>query len=376
MSKQNSLGLFFTINTSIKTWHTLGLLDREKTIYEELLSSNTFSKIYWFTYGPEDNNYSKYLIDSIIIVPKPKIFYGFIGSLIYSFLMPFIQKKYINKCDILKTNQMMGSWSAVISKKLYKITLFIRTGYTASIFFKNQGKKIWYKISLMAEKFSFKNADYSSVSSEADKKYIQKRYKINNINVIHNFIDTKLFNDFKYNKNKDIIYVGRLTKQKNLFSLFKALKGSDITLDIYGKGELKEKLMDYSKSNNINVNFHKSVNNSELPKILNNYKIFVLCSYYEGMPKSLLEAMSCGLACLGTDVTGINEVIEHNNNGWLVNTDPESIKNGIRHLLNNKILRNRLATQARQTIENNFSISEIIKQEKSLYNTSNNYNYK
>ena len=57
--------------------------------------------------------------------------------------------------------------------------------------------------------------------------------------------------------------------------------------------------------------------------------VFILPSYYEGHPKVLLEAMSCGLPCIGTNVRGIREDVEHMKTGYLCETDHNSIADGL-----------------------------------------------
>ena len=58
---QKILGLFFTKGISVETWEKIGILDREKLIYEKLISNKIFDKIYWFTYGTSDEKYEKEL---------------------------------------------------------------------------------------------------------------------------------------------------------------------------------------------------------------------------------------------------------------------------------------------------------------------------
>jgi glycosyltransferase involved in cell wall biosynthesis len=48
------------------------------------------------------------------------------------------------------------------------------------------------------------------------------------------------------------------------------------------------------------------------------FDIFILSSHYEGMPYALLEAMSMGIPAVGTDVTGIKDLINHGETGYLV----------------------------------------------------------
>ena len=52
----------------------------------------------------------------------------------------------------------------------------------------------------------------------------------------------------------------------------------------------------------VDVKFNGVVANDKLPDILNEYKYYILASNYEGMPKTLLEAMACGNLCIGTNV--------------------------------------------------------------------------
>ena len=51
--------VFFTRAVSLEVWLNKGLLDREKLVYEEYLKSGVFSKVYWITYGSNDNKISE-----------------------------------------------------------------------------------------------------------------------------------------------------------------------------------------------------------------------------------------------------------------------------------------------------------------------------
>ena len=181
----------------------------------------------------------------------PIIFKIPLGKLIYSFLMPFLQRKYLKSCTFYKTNQIWGSWTAVVSKWLYHKLLYVRTGYTLSIFAKLKNKRFSYVKSRLAERFAYKYADFSAVSSNLDYNYIKENYKLKNALVIPNFIDTNLFKPNVLKKNKDIVFVGRLGKQKNLFNLIKAVAQTCYSLDIYGEGHLFSELIQLIKKLNV-----------------------------------------------------------------------------------------------------------------------------
>ena len=85
------------------------------------------------------------------------------------------------------------------------------------------------------------------------------------------------------------------------------------------------------------------------------------------MPKTLLEAMACGLPVIGTNVEGIKEVIRHGENGFLCNTDPASIREAVIRLMEEEELREKLGRNARKTIEEKFSLDKLIDRELELY---------
>jgi glycosyltransferase involved in cell wall biosynthesis len=96
-----------------------------------------------------------------------------------------------------------------------------------------------------------------------------------------------------------LIFIGRFNEQKNLFSLFEAIDGSDINLTMVGGGELEEQLKNAAeKLKNTKVQFLGKVKNSELPALIASHQIFILPSFYEGNQEFFAEAMSCSAAII------------------------------------------------------------------------------
>ena len=192
----------------------------------------------------------------------------------------------------------------------------------------------------------------------------------NKITVVPNYIDITKFHPIVSKKYADrLIFVGRLNKQKNLFGLIDAVSKANVVLDIFGDGELKEKLKLYAIKNGVTVNFMGIVPNSELPQTLNHYRYFIIPSFYEGMPKALLEAMACGLVCIGTDVLGINEVIDDNINGFLSKgIDAMSIYDSIALATeSNHEKLNSISESAFKLIKKDYSLEAIVSIEKETF---------
>jgi len=329
--KDKTLALFFTAGVSLKLWYEIGMIDREVAIYNEL--SKYFKQIYFFTYGGEDLKFKNYLANNITVVPKRYI----ANNLLYSFMLPIIHYKIFKKVDILKTNQMLGSWSAVLARLIYRKKLVVRTGYMWSIHLDKEDARGWQKmLAKNLERLAYKLADAGITSSQRNIDYIEQSYHPRNLTLIPNYVETNVFQPLnRVKKRGSICFIGRLTKQKNLFTLLEALRGLPYTISLIGSGEQEKQLREPS--------------------------------LWEGMPKTLLEAMACGLPVLGTNIDGIREVIKHGENGILCNTDLKSIREAIISIMEDKALRQTLVKKARRTIEEEFSLSKLIEKELELY---------
>ena len=363
--KEKSLAFFFSEGISLKTWCDAGMIDREVALYNEL--SKRFKRIYFFTYGEkEDLKFKSYLADNITIVPKKYIS----RNLLYSLMLPFIHRKILRDVEILKTNQMWGSWSAVLTKLIYRKRLIVRTGYMLSINFAKEKprNRIKKRIIKLIEMLSYKVADGIITSSQTNFEYVKENYNPSCIHlVISNYIETNVFKPENTSKKKgSICFVGRLSKEKNLFALLKALKGLPYILSIIGSGRQEELLNNFAIRIKVGVNFLGNIPNHKLPEILNRHELFILPSLWENMPKTLLEAMACAMPVIGTNVQGINEIIDRDRNGILCNTDSKSIRTTIINLMEDKAMKKRLGNNARKTIVENYSLDYLADKELEL----------
>lgn len=362
---------------SLETWIKSGLFSREKLLYEEHLRRDTLSEVLWFTYGSKDKKYEYelklvgQLHPKIIICPKPEVFYGKIGDLLYSFILPFIWRTKIIGTEILKTNQMDGSWSAVLASKLYNKKIVLRTGYTVTQLEKyiNPHRRIRNYRYAFIEKFAYKNCDVAIVTSCHNKRYLVDTYHLsgNMISIIPNYIDTAKFYPTANEKIKNrIIFVGRLSKVKNIYNLIDAVEKAGIDLDIYGAGELEQDLKEYIRGRHVKIRLMGIVPNDSLPTVLNKYKYFILPSLHEGMPKTLLEAMACGLICIGTNVGGISEVIVDRENGYLVEGfDSAAISKILSEVVNADS--EEVGVNAVKAIDNSYSLNAVMEKEADVF---------
>ena len=378
----------FTYPMSLEEWVRLGLFDREKRIYEEHLNQGNFDNVVWFSYGPNDEEVCKKLqasgrLDSRIkAVGLPKWARGKYLRYFYSILIPFIHKDTCKKLFMIKSNQMQGARVAAAIGKKYNIPFVFRTGYTFSIFYKRRKEnengikrlkaQYWLYTYAKQERKLYKECNLALVASEDDKKYVVDKYNIetDRISILTNYIDCDLFKakkNFDERKNR-FLFVGRLNEQKNLCNLVEAFKNMDIGLDLYGAGEMEEELKNMISEKD-DIILKGKVSNDKLPDIYNDYRYFILPSLFEGMPKTLLEAMACGCICFGTDVEGIREVIDKNNGILLSSTNgiemKEEIINALKEITERQVNQN-IGHCAVQYIENKHALKNVIRRENDL----------
>jgi len=276
---------------------------------------------------------------------------------------------------------MEGSLIACIAKLIFGKKLVIRCGwewfrtYLSDYKIRTNKNPIKYVIRYirmyLIEFFAYKIADGIILTNEYDIQFIVQKFGINKrkIKLIYNFIDTTLFKPLnKEKEEKSVLFIGRLTQEKNLFNLIKAFNGLDgFSLDLIGDGPLKHELEKYAKKLDANVNFLGIIANNKLPELINQHQIFVLPSFYEGNPKVLLEAMSCGAICLGSDVIGVNNIITNKKNGYLCETTSEGIREAILDISQNSDENKKISKNAREFILANCSIPSVTKKELELY---------
>jgi len=222
---------------------------------------------------------------------------------------------------------------------------------------------------LLMEKQTAKMAQGIIVTYPGAKEFFIQKYGIskNKIHILGNPVDTNLFQPIQSSKKKDVICVGRLTKQKNLYSLITACALTGKSLTLVGEGQLKEPLIRYAKTQKADVDFLGTIPNTQIPKVFATHSLFILPSFYEGNPKALIEAMSSGMPCIASKIPENKNLINHEQEGLLCGLSPENIADSIQRLSLDQQLGIRLARNARKKIINEYSIKKIAEREHQIH---------
>lgn len=370
--KKINLVVFFTYGKSLKKWNEMGLLDRELKLYKKLLNKDI--KVTFITYEDKSEFEFQSELEKIELIPVYSIFKRWNSKLLNflnSFLIPFRLKQIFKETQIIKANQMWGAWVPILVKILFGNKFILRCGYElysnspANMFF---GKR-WLIFCLSAVSYHYSDKVVLTSNSMADfvVNYFKVPYK--KISICQNYVDIDKFKCTKkfFSASNRVLFIGRLTREKNLDLLVRACKKASIGMSLVGTGPMMEYLKETAFKLGVDTRFYGVVPNQKLPSLINNYRIFVFVSLFEWNPKALLEAMACGRAVIGVKIRGIQDVIRHGENGILCESSEESISKAIMYFANNPAYAWKLGKEARKSIVANNSLESAIQKEMNVY---------
>jgi glycosyltransferase involved in cell wall biosynthesis len=195
--------------------------------------------------------------------------------------------------------------------------------------------------------------------------------------VIINGLDTNIFNKDPSETNKlrhslDIAdgikiigMAGRISIEKGPRFFLEAAKIllksiGNISFVIAGDGPLKDKMEEYAKSLGIKEHIAFAGFQYDIKTFYGLIDILIMPSLSEGMPMTLMEAMAMGVPAIASRVGGIPDIIDDGKNGILVNPcDSKAIAEAAHLLLSNNTLYSHISSNARLTIESQFSADRM-----------------
>ena len=217
--------------------------------------------------------------------------------------------RYINKIKLLRATLVNLQPDIVVSFLhhvcIYSYLALRKTNIPLVCSERNDPHKYNFIIKILL-KYIFKRINGCVFQTQdAMSWYFHKSHKNSNI-VINNpvVLTTELPSSF--NRTNNVVFVGRLSKQKNYKLLIKSfryfsLAQNNYNLHIFGDGPGKKFIKNYSEKYGISTKIHFYGNDPKWQTITKNSNLFVSTSLYEGMPNSLAEAASLGMNCVATN---------------------------------------------------------------------------
>lgn len=225
-------------------------------------------------------------------------------------------------------------------------------------------------------RLTFAAADKIICYTEAEKKeLVNIGIKSLKIKVIHNGIDTDLFVPSKETSfdKKNLLWVGRYARGKGLEYLIDAFnivksRHPEATLTMIGEGPEKDRIVQKIHDLNLgnSIIMKDFVQNSELVGFYQNSSVFVLSSLEEGVPRTILESMSCGIPVVCSRLPQLVDIVD--GGGMLVPVkDSQTLGDRISEVLSNSSLAEEFRENGRRNVVENYSWKDTVKETVKLY---------
>jgi glycosyltransferase involved in cell wall biosynthesis len=220
-----------------------------------------------------------------------------------------------------------------------------------------------------------RDATFVVTISDYNQEYIRKRAeRLRRLEVIHCGVDIHEFSFRSRKECRTLVCVARLEPKKGHVTLLAAFAKMaaahpELSLKIVGDGQERKALENLTRTLDISerVEFTGAVRSDGVREALDSADAFILparatrrpslrAGYLDGIPVSLMEAMASGLPVIAANVSGIPELVIDEATGLLVPPeDPAALAFAIQRLIEDDVLRARLACRARELVERDFN---------------------
>ena len=310
---------------------------------------------------------------------------NFLGNIIINIK---ILKKIVKEFEpsiIITSDPFITTSMALLSNKK-GIPIVSRAGavyhsfYAARIFESISYEKIYSQlyrflnqILKFIAKIFYKKIDFIIFNSQ----YLSDIYANSNSYVILNGVEISKLNTIQAYKPTRLIYVGRIEPRKSIELIIKALAILNLTSNNFMVSLVGDTSMNrvyWNKITNLidkrnlssQIKILGEIDNQKLPAILQEHDILLFSSdernfpMTEGLPNVILEGMANGLAIIATKVAGVPEILKENN-GFLVDSEPEIFAEKIKYLMDNKEVLIQMKKTNIETIRKNHNIENVSK---------------
>lgn len=328
-----NLGILLSPGDSLTKQRQSGQLERLVTYYLKPYSDN-FDQVFLFSYG--DQNFSGQLPTGVKLISKPW------------------QKEAIDKVDVWRVFQVVGGLPVLLSRRPVVVTY----GYDYPEFALIEGKWLTAIAMKLILPLVLSRAKKIIITTKDSLRLIKPWQ--NKAVIIANGVDPEIFKPGDKRDPWLVLSVGRLAKQKNYQLLIETVAKSKyrekISLIIIGRGPLKETLLIQAKKERVNLTIIDNLPHRQLVNWYQKAAVFALTSLAEGQSKVLLEALSCGCACLTTPFSG----------NPLSGVKPKNLVSELDKLLGNIKLRQNWGKEGRKLIQAQFNLRTLVKEEINL----------
>ena len=334
--------------------------------------ARAFDEVRYFSYHREvltDFTTDRELTARTRVIPGPAW-----HPWLYTALMGLRHGRALAGCSVLRVFHLTGVVPALVARRRFGVPFAMTYGFHYDRLARTAARAWMHR---RLERLALAEADAVIVTTPELAAYVAGRARSKHaVHLLPNAVDSTVFRPEPRQPptNPTVLYVGRLSPEKNLGALVAAvakLRGRlDVALRFVGDGALRESLADEAARAGVRLELVPVIDHDQLPAVYAAADVFVLPSFTEGHAKVLLEAMSCGRPCVASNVGGNRAAIADGRTGLLVDpADAGELAQAIERLITDRELARRLGQAARREIVERYDLATIVTQEIALLRT-------
>lgn len=327
--------------------------------------ARAFEEVRYFSYLSE--SLGDYTADADLLAKVRLLPGGGWHPWLYALLMPFRYRRQLRGCAVLRVFQVTGVIPALIAKWLYGVPFVTTYGFWYSKLARSGASR---GLRRLVEAVGLAAADAVIVTTLDLQAHVAARVGAARVHLIPNGVDASLFRPTPKaaGPTRNILYAGRFSEEKNLATLVEAagklLGRFSLRLTLIGDGPVRRSLETSGRRLRVPVEFRQFVDHRALPGYFAEADAFVLPSFTEGHPKVLLEAMSCGVPCVASNVGGNRTILTDGETGLLFDPgDAGALADRLERVFTDGELARRLGERARIEILERYNLKTIVERE-------------
>ncbi|PYO55972.1 MAG: hypothetical protein DMD83_16850 [Candidatus Rokuibacteriota bacterium] len=328
--------------------------------------ARAFERVWYFSYLPEafgDFTEDAELARSVrVLAPgrrRPR--------LLQALEMPVRHRREFRRCAIFRVFQLTGIIPALAARARWGKPFVTTYGFWYARLSRPGPSRLAKRV---LERVGLRLAAAVIVTTEELRAHVATISPPDRIHLIPNGVDLARFapGDRSASRSGCILYVGRLSAEKNLSALVQAaaaLRGRAARLLVMiGSGPLRGRLEAEARAAGVRAEFPGVVEHQLLPGWLGAADAFVLPSFTEGHPKVLLEAMAAGVPCVASDCPGNRALVRDGDTGLLFDPrDPRDLAAALERVLTDELLAAALARRGHDLVSREYDLRRLVQDE-------------
>lgn len=323
-----------------------------------------FGRIDYFTYAPErldEFTRDPLLLERVRVLAPSRA----TPRAVRTVTLTSAHAAELASCAALRVFQLTGAIPALIARARFGVPFVVTYGFWYARL-SRPGPRRWLKIAL--ERVALPRA--AAVIATTPELVARAARWAPRVELIPNGVDTAAFapaaERARDGAAQRIVYVGRLSPEKNLPALVDAAArlSRPVRLVLVGGGPEEARLRARARAAGVDADFRGVVDQRALPAVYREADAFVLASFTEGHPKALLEAMSAGLACVASSCEGNRALIDEGVTGLLFDPRrPDELAARLERVLGDRPLAARLGGAARARVVERYDLRAAVARE-------------